>query len=504
MPNPRAPLFLAVGLGATVLAVSVGPRAARAADPPPSAKAEGPPPPAAAAPDRLQELEARLDAVEQQLRIAERRLELAKEKDVEQRRSPLSASFKEGFTLQTDDGTTRLHIGGLVQADGRWFPGNAFPAPAGGPIDAFLVRRARIEVDGKILKYINFRVLPDFAGSRLQLFDAWAEIELFPWLKLRGGKFKVPFGLERLQYAGDIIFVERGFPTSLGPNRDIGAMLHGDVAGGALAWAVGIFNGVGDNTTADPETDDDKEVAARIFVHPFRPTRFESLHQLGVGGAFTWGQSRGSLAAANLPTDRDDGQADFFKFASGPTIDDTTISAGQRLRATAQAYYYLGRVGVLGEYVWSSAEVRRKAWRQAIARQAWQVYASVLLTHDKASWKGVKPAHPLDLEKRGAGAWELALRYSGEQVEDAAFAQNLAGDATSVYADITKAARAARSLAVGVNWYINANAKLQLDFIRTDFEGGARGEGHAAAGNVPAYADRPAENAILGRLQYSL
>ena len=151
MSKPSRSLLLAIGLGAAT--VSVAPGAARAADPPPSVKTEEPPPPAAAPPadaERLRLLEDRLDAVEQQLRIAERKLELQKEKDVEQKRQPLSASFKEGFVLQTEDGTSRLHVGGIVQFDGRWFPGNVFPAPTSGPIDTFLIRRARIEVDGKL------------------------------------------------------------------------------------------------------------------------------------------------------------------------------------------------------------------------------------------------------------------------------------------------------------------------------------------------------------------
>ena len=39
---------------------------------------------------------------------------------------------------------------------------------------------------------------------------------------LTAGKFKVPVGLERLESATDIRFIERGFPTSLVPNRDLG------------------------------------------------------------------------------------------------------------------------------------------------------------------------------------------------------------------------------------------------------------------------------------------
>ena len=61
----------------------------------------------------------------------------------------------------------------------------------------------------------------------LVLGASWVQFELGgqafqPWFAVTAGKFKVPVGLERLQSANDIRFVERAFPTSLLPNRDLG------------------------------------------------------------------------------------------------------------------------------------------------------------------------------------------------------------------------------------------------------------------------------------------
>ena len=63
---------------------------------------------------------------------------------------------------------------------------------------------------------------------------------------LTAGKFKVPVGLERLQSATDIRFIERAFPTSLVPNRDLGLSFGGDAAGGVVNYSFGYFNGVSD------------------------------------------------------------------------------------------------------------------------------------------------------------------------------------------------------------------------------------------------------------------
>jgi phosphate-selective porin OprO/OprP len=44
-----------------------------------------------------------------------------------------------------------------------------------------------------------------------------------PWpVVARAGQYKAPVGLERLQSASAIVFLERAFPTELAPNRDRG------------------------------------------------------------------------------------------------------------------------------------------------------------------------------------------------------------------------------------------------------------------------------------------
>ena len=73
-------------------------------------------------------------------------------------------------------------------------------------------------------------------------------------------------------------------------------------------------------------------------------------------------------------------------------------------------------------------------------------------------------------------------RCHGLHVDEAAFA----GGAAS-FADPTLAARGARALGIGVNWYLNQNVKWMFDYERTRFDGGATS------------GDRPDENALLTR-----
>src|SRR5262249_30655435 len=143
--------------------------------------------------------------------------------------------------LKNPDGSTFLRLGAWIQFDGRAYMGE------GGTANTFLVRRARPILDATFNDFWDMRLQVDFAQSKLALFDAYTDIHPVSWLRLRAGKFKAPVGLERLQPGPGIEFLERGFPTLLVPNRDVGFMFHGELWSGALTYQVGMFLGVADN-----------------------------------------------------------------------------------------------------------------------------------------------------------------------------------------------------------------------------------------------------------------
>ena len=93
----------------------------------------------------------------------------------------------------------------------------------------------------------DFNFTPDFGGSTVQILDAYLNYRYSPELQLQAGKFKSPVGLEALA-VGPVTtpFNERSLVTDLVPNRDLGVELHGDLFGGAVSYAAGIFNGAPD------------------------------------------------------------------------------------------------------------------------------------------------------------------------------------------------------------------------------------------------------------------
>jgi phosphate-selective porin OprO/OprP len=136
-----------------------------------------------------------------------------------------------------------------------------------------------------------------------------------------------------------------------------------------------------------------------------------------------------------------------------------------------------------------------------LSHDAWQVAASYLLTGEDASFKGVKPKQDFDFDKGGWGAWELVARYSELNLDDDTF-KNPAGTAfTGAYADLSTSAKSAKSWTTGVNWYLNSNAKIALNYEYTTFDGGA-GVGTTAINSTGSNVrDREDERALLARLQ---
>lgn len=439
------------------------------------------------------ELTDRVDSIDQAVRILQRQSEIDKENAAIKAKdaSSLSAGGKDGlFTLQSADKSFKLRVGGYLQADGRFFLNDEATLRS----NTFLLRRVRPVLEGTVFKSYDFRIMPDFGGGTASIQDAYVRVSYWPQARLQFGKFKSPVGLERLQSGTALLFAERGLPTNLVPNRDVGAQLDGDLGTGAFTYAIGVFNGVTDGGSADtePSSNDGKDVAARIFAHPFKATEVESLQGLGVGIAGSFGHQQGTQAAPNLPTYRTPAQQTLFSYAGAVAATGTTpvvpavTADGTLTRLSPQAYYYWGPFGLLGEYARSSQEVIRGAANSAkLTHSAQQVAVSYVLTGEAASFKGVKPKRSFEPGTEGWGALELKARYNKLTVDE---------DAFPTYASPTASAQEASAWAVGLNWYLSPAVKFFLDYEVTTFKGGG-------GGTTAAPLDRENESVILERFQ---
>ncbi len=437
------------------------------------------------------ELLRRLEEQEQRVKVLERKLEIQDENAAAAAaNTPVVKASSTGFSFQSPDGKNLIRLRGNVQFDGRWFSDDVTPRSA----DTWLFRKVRPYVEGTLGGIYDFRLMPDFAGGKAIIVDAYIAARLQPWAVITAGKFKGPVGLERLQPDQYNRFLELGFPSSLVPNRDLGLQFGGEVGKGVANYAIGLFNGTTDGNSSDtntaPDVDNDgrKHVDARVFVQPFVNSDNFALRGFGVGVGGSFGQTRGSSAASLLPSYRTPGQQSFFSYRGGAT---PTYADGDLKRISPQAYYYLGRYGLLGEYVQVSEDVTRVngavTRSDTLKHDAWQVQFSWFITGEDESYANFVPNTSFALGKPGWGAFEFVARYHELTFDDDTFT----GGANS-FADPAASPRKATAVGVGLNWYLTQTVKWQVDYEVTRFDGGTAGG-----------ADRGDEKAILTRFALS-
>ncbi|HKE87059.1 MAG TPA: porin [Vicinamibacterales bacterium] len=364
------------------------------------------------------------------------------------------------FVLQSSDGDNMIQVGGLLQLDGRF----ALRDSAGSVVDTFLIRRFRSNLHGRLLRHFEFDFNPDFAGGTLVVQDAYIDTVFSKAFRLRLGKFKTPLGLERLIPANSLVFIERGFPTWVLPNRDVGVQVLGDLAGDAISYMAAVVNGAADFSSTDTDTNDSKEVALRVVVRPMARRSKSTLHGLSIGIAGGTGvvTELPSLKTATL-------FQTFFSYAG------TATAEGNRVRLTPQASYYYKSLGAIAEFARSVQTIRNDEVSADIAHHAWQVAAAYVLTGEPASDHVVQPRHNFDFGGGHVGAIQVAARYHAIEVDQAAISLGLATPGSS---------RRANAFTVGVNWFLNPFVKYALNFERTVFDGdphGLRPPEHALA-----------------------
>ncbi len=417
--------------------------------------------------DKIQALEQNLNGLQQELSALEQKQKQRDEADAAAARAGPKASFSDsGLVVASGDGAHSLHLGGMVQLDSREFFGDG----GGVANNSFILRRARITVDGRLDKIYSFQVVPEFGNgsggtaNAFTLLDANLTIAPTPALQFKFGKFKTPVGLEELQGDPATLFVERTLVTDLQPNRDLGAEALGSLNGGVLSYSAGLFNGTPDNlsSSGNSDFDNDKDAVVRLFAQPLVNAKDSPLQGLGFGIAGSLGREKTHSAVTSGY--KTAGQQTFFAYNSAVYAD------GDVWRLSPQANYYAGSFGALAEYVVSTINLRPGAptattfpKKVELENKAWAVTAGYVLTGEDATYAGVTPAQPFNWTNGSWGAWQVVARYENLRIDPLAFQgpAPLASTATN--------AKEASAWGVGVNWYLTKAVRVTQDFFDTHF-----------------------------------
>ncbi len=365
----------------------------------------------------------------------------------------------------TFDKHPSIHIGNVLTVDVRvkaqtdW---RDFPAePATIPKDVFDLHRARLGLEGTLLTRFDYQIEREFHDTTQPWRDLYVDARVVRNLKIQGGHFKIPFGLDQLTSGMDLDFNYRSLAgTYLAPGRDLGLMAHGKLFNDVVKYQAGVFRQGGANVRASErtETQSARTVAGRLVVRPWNGSRaFRSLRSFAAGIAFTDGllpEGPNSLRGKTVPGDA------FF---------DHFYVKGRRQRVGAEFQWRPGPMSVQGELMRARDQRQDQGLDNEnlpdVVAHGWYLVSTWLVTGERKK-DTITPARPF--LKGGIGAVEVAGRV--ERLGSGSH-----GTAVEPFPSPRAPGILLRTDSVwtaGVNWYVNEFIKLQANLIREQREAG--------------------------------
>lgn len=301
--------------------------------------------------------------------------------------------------------------------------------------DGFRVRRARIGLQGSHGESWSYLTEVDLAENDVDYKDMWLRYDGIAGGRLQIGQFKVPFSLEELTSSNNITFMERSLPNVFALSRRVGVGWNtsGDRYSVAL---MGFGQAIGDGDGGD----EGLGFGGRVTVLPMRTDN--SLLHLG-------------FAATVYEPEHSNDQT--FRFRQRPEsrpdgtrlIDTGVISDADEATAYgAELLWMRGPASLQAEYI--TTKVSRTAGLPSVDFDGWYVALSYFLTGESRGYSNGVPGGP-SIRDAERGAWEIALRLSNADLDDAPV---FGGEM--------------ENLTLGLNWYPRSNVRFMFNYIDVD------------------------------------
>lgn len=347
-----------------------------------------------------------------------------------------------GLSIESGDGDFSIEIGTRLHAEISTHEGDL---PDGSePVNGSELRRARIETNGTFHRNWNWVAEVDFADNNVAVKDFWLGYETDGGAIFSIGAQKQPYSLNVEESSNDIPFIERSVDNFLLlPFADRAVGIRAQTSGEHWFAAGGIFGeAVDPNNVAD---DEGWGLAGRFVYSPIIDD--DQVLHLGVRALVR-------APSQNDPTYR---IRDETTHLSGLRIVDTgDIGSVDRNTITGvEAAYAAGPFSVVGEY--SMLDTDRDGL-PGLSFDSWHVYGTWSLTGESRAasyrmsageFKRLKPNTEFSPSNGTWGAWELAVRWANLDMND--------GDVVGGEEDV---------LTTGLNWYLNTNVRLMLEWSR--------------------------------------
>lgn len=500
--------------------------------------------------------------IEQQIRSMESSIKLLKKKQREQAVNQIKLNNAtahveagdHGFGIISDDKKNKLFLHGVFQVDQDVFfqskgltinnGTSSTPITNQNTVDRLWLRRARPIMYATFLENNSLFFAPDFGQGQTRVFDTIVDLHHFKLLNLRAGKqISVMSGMDNAKNPGTLFTMEYGYPTILAPNREIGFVFYGSLGPNRaldtgkdynyirfndwLSYEIGVLSGTFDNTnpglnptsptgfSSETASVANKAFEASFFANPFLGSQFKYIQNLGIGLA---GSTETVNNQSTLPAITSIGQNPIFTYQS------TVNGNGPRTRLHPQAFWFLGPLGILGEWTQTIQRLTNgpiplspaslPLTQKNTANQVELVYN---ITQEPVNFDALTPNRNFTpFDKGSYGAFQFVLRFTGLQMDNDIYKDSYTanGQTAYVFSDPRLSVQKANTWTVALNWFWNRNLRLSTEYNQTRFVGGCSTgglnspitpgcltAGAFATASTSTVVNRPDEKIVMQRLQ---
>lgn len=369
-----------------------------------------------------------------------------------------------------------VRLTGFFQADAAWFAQDRQNQQVVGDIEDIVdFRRARLAAAGQAYENVGYMVEFDFGfPGRPSFMDVYLELQDLPVGTLRAGHWRQPFGMDAMTSVKELWFLERALPFAFVPFRQTGLGAFNTALEERVTWAVsgykfpvGPFGGnVGDagygmatRVTFNPLYDETMHDVVHVGVNysfnspSTKRIRYATTPEIG----FTLGDFNGMALA--VP----------FFVNTGPIVADGANLLGAELAAA------LGSLTIQSEVMYALVN---QQGGPSLAFPGAYVQAAYALTGEHHPYNRKSGVFTRLIPEEnfgthaGAGAWELAARWSYIDLDD----ENVLGGHL-------------QDLTCGLNWTLNPHTRVQFNYIRAFLDRIASGRSDANVFAVRAQVD---------------
>jgi phosphate-selective porin OprO/OprP len=375
------------------------------------------------------------------------------------------------FSIDNRKEDIKFRINGQIIVDAGNIDANdelqsAFPDLDGSNI---LFRKLNISTYGNFYDAVDFRVGIDFANAQ-DIQDIWIRYLNHPLFeKIMVGHMKEPFSLEYLTSISRVTFMERSLPDeAFGTGRNIGIRYDSSDPDRPVNLGVGLFLNTGSYSNLGGATDQIDEAngfdaTARVFGRPVSNESGDKLLHLGLGYSYGIRIDDNLDKAMQYRTRPESHLTNYRLVDTGP------IPGKRRDKANAEIAMVFGPLSLQGQFYYLTLDADTA---DDLGFWGYYTFLSYFITGEHRKYNpslgiftGVDPQPTFHPMKGEWGAWEIALRHSYVDLNDAGIKGGRESNFTT-----------------GLNWIHNRNTRLMFNYVNaqvSDRESPAVDDGNA-------------------------